>query len=754
MQMKRTLLIVAIISNLSCVDAVAIDIQGRIVSKDGKLLGMSTVVLQTVDSVFVNGTTSDDNGVFSLYCDTVPFRLTVSSLGYGSVSQVYHTGEVGDIILDESAKVLGEVEVRTNRRVMTIRDGRIVASASEIMKGKVVTDAFDLTKYVPGIIREGSDKIRLAGTQSTTLLVDGKTLNMSVGELKNYLKALPPERVERIELIYDAPPELHVAGAVINVVLKKINGHEMTGQLSSSMKNASRNSFEELGSLFYDTRKWSLYGMYSFAESHDVGCEKMRNRHNVGETVYDVDIDMDVISTSLAHRVYANATYKCAEKTDVSIGYSAGFTPKDNSIVNAKNSYFGDRFKKIGGNGNWHSVSLDLTHNALKSSVDYMYYSTKNSRNSKLANDVQSSEFSYLSKQTVNRVHGYADWSGRMAKNVNFLSGSSFTYSWVSNTVENNSQSADGSTTKSDEYTATAYVGLSGNAQGGRLTYRATVNSRYHHSYDYHRLQFYPNASATWVLNDSHILMAAYSWSRAYPSYWDMQNQTVRDDEYVVSKSNPAIRPATTNAASLTYLFRSKYMLQMSYVHTDDNIVMDTYQNPDRLELVAVNRNMNKESFLVFTGNVPVSIGQWYYGNYSLVESLKKEKCNDSEVNYNAKKWITTLYSNHVVTFSHKPMLSMDVTASYTTGVLSHFYSGGSFGGVDVGVKWQFCNKHAILSLRGSDIFKSSMPILRKRVGMQWQDYDIRAYRRSVSLTFTYKFRNFKEKQANLNNSY
>jgi hypothetical protein len=58
----------------------------------------------------------------------------------------------------------------------------------------------------------------MGSMMTTSVLISGKKRNMDATQMADYLKSLPSERVERIEIIYDAPPELHIQGAAINVI--------------------------------------------------------------------------------------------------------------------------------------------------------------------------------------------------------------------------------------------------------------------------------------------------------------------------------------------------------------------------------------------------------------------------------------------------------------------------------------------------------------------------------------------------------
>ena len=47
--------------------------------------------------------------------------------------------------------------------------------------------------------------------------------------LKRFLRNTPVNRVEKVEVMYSAPPEYHVRGAAINVVLKRSNDYSFQG---------------------------------------------------------------------------------------------------------------------------------------------------------------------------------------------------------------------------------------------------------------------------------------------------------------------------------------------------------------------------------------------------------------------------------------------------------------------------------------------------------------------------------------------
>lgn len=60
---------------------------------------------------------------------------------------------------------------------------------------------------------------------------------MDAGQLETLLRNTPLDRVEKAEVMYSAPPEYHVRGAVINIVLKRSNDYSFQGEVNADYTN-------------------------------------------------------------------------------------------------------------------------------------------------------------------------------------------------------------------------------------------------------------------------------------------------------------------------------------------------------------------------------------------------------------------------------------------------------------------------------------------------------------------------------------
>ena len=66
--------------------------------------------------------------------------------------------------------------------------------------------------------------------------------------------------------------------------------------------------------------------------------------------------------------------------------------------------------------------------------------------------------------------------------------------------------------------------------------------------------------------------------------------------------------------------------------------------------------------------------------------------------------------------------------------------------GVNAGVRYSFLNDNAVLSLQCNDLFESMYPETNVRFESQNQNVNQNSYSRNITLSFTYKFKGYKNK--------
>lgn len=123
----------------------------------------------------------------------------------------------GDARMDSLYRHLPEVMVVGERPVVKASAGKLEYDLPRMIEGRPVDNVYEALKELPGVVEQ--DGALTLGMQAVTVVLDGKVTNMSGAQLYALLKSLPADRIERVEVMYNAPARYQVRGAMINVRL-------------------------------------------------------------------------------------------------------------------------------------------------------------------------------------------------------------------------------------------------------------------------------------------------------------------------------------------------------------------------------------------------------------------------------------------------------------------------------------------------------------------------------------------------------
>lgn len=216
--MKRIFIILWLSGCTIAIFAQHIGIKGKIVDSNRQALEGATVAVYRQDSVLVNGTISDAEGVFEL--KNLPagnYRITVSYVGYASenirIPDSAKNLDLGAISLTSDTE-LKEVTVTANSVIQKKDHLLIIPDKQQI---KHAYTGYDLlyNLMIPGVSVD-----RRQGTVSTskggaTLYINGRRADFR--EIQN----LRPKDIEKIEY-YDTPTDEYLGDvASINYIVKE-----------------------------------------------------------------------------------------------------------------------------------------------------------------------------------------------------------------------------------------------------------------------------------------------------------------------------------------------------------------------------------------------------------------------------------------------------------------------------------------------------------------------------------------------------
>ena len=240
-------------------------IHGKVTDTDNIPVDGVAVVLQTLDSVYVDAVVTDSLGQFNLNrAANQVYRLLFQHLLYEPFQQEISQADAGTIRLTAKDYELDGVVVKAERPKVKVENGALKYDVPQLMKDKSVSNAFEVVKQLPGIIG-GSDEIQLLGAGSPQIVLNGQLTTMSLDQLITLLKSVPSSRVKNVEVMYNAPAKYNIRGALINVVLDSgvADGTALQGEVGADYLQKHYAAGKAHANLLYTTSNLNICLLYT-----------------------------------------------------------------------------------------------------------------------------------------------------------------------------------------------------------------------------------------------------------------------------------------------------------------------------------------------------------------------------------------------------------------------------------------------------------------------------------------------------------
>lgn len=718
-------------------------INGKVEDIHSNPIPYVTVILQQPDSTFVDGTVTDSLGYFKIDKVIAPYRLLFQHLAFEKVVKEGSEPDVGVVRLVNGDNLLNEVVVKGEIPQMRSTENGITFNVKNIYKDKAVSNAYESVLELPGVI-ERNEKVSLLGTNDVTFLINGKLSTLNAEQLVAYLKNTPISKIEKIELMYNAPAKYRVKGAAINIIIQK--GSDANNQMQVELNGNYMQKYypNALGNvnLLYTHNQWSFDLSYGMDYLKDKVCLDILSDHLFQDEVHKINQYNKGYNRKQAHNIRLGGEYKISDDKHVDISYIGSYAPdisrKQESTGNLLTAVNNKKLKE-----QLHNVNMNVSlGKSFSAGLDYTYYkspSLQNFSNTDLSGETVS--FISEAKQIINRYKVYLGNSHSIQTNYSVNYGAEFTYAQDKNRQSYDHEDYKGLNinSKVEEYTYRVYAGFEAKFNK-KLSLSLSLPLEYYKLSNYEKISLDPSFMFMFLPSDRHTFQLSLSTYKTYPSYWEMQDMVNFLNGYTELHGNSLLKPARNYATQLLYMLNNKYMVNVYYNRISDYIMQVPFQRLDELKLIYQSLNFDSNSkwgvsFIVPLVQIPV-----VQSKLVLDLSYNTIKCKDlHSLYFDNKKWASYIQVDNVVRLSSNPDISAELSAVYMSPFIEGVYDMTSIWKLNTGLKWTSKNKKLELRLKGNDLFNTFTPIAKIRYSTQSIVNDIEPDGRNITFSISFK---------------
>ena len=276
----------------------------------------SVAVWSKADDKLVAGAIVREDGSFkieglrpgSYVVKLVMIGYTTQTTAIIAISNETPSANLGSIKLTRAAVEVAGVEVNA-QRVVTIQPDRNTYRAKEV--SPAATSASEILENVPAVSVDADGKVSLRGNENVVVQINGRPTPISGTQLASYLKQLPANTVEHVEVIPNpsATQDPEGMAGIINIVMKQGVDLGTSGGINLMESTASRysagaNIGHQAGALAY----FLSYGFNNDARD-EVGVNNRTRFASSGDPLSFTLQDVDGNNYNRGHNLSANADY-------------------------------------------------------------------------------------------------------------------------------------------------------------------------------------------------------------------------------------------------------------------------------------------------------------------------------------------------------------------------------------------------------------------------------------------------------------
>ncbi|MES2882543.1 MAG: TonB-dependent receptor [Bacteroidota bacterium] len=665
---------------------------------------------------------------------------------------------------------------------------RIVVNVESSIAG-AGSSALDILEMSPGVTVDQNDAVSLRGRAGVIIMVDGKPSPLNAADLANYLRSLPSNAIERIDIITNPSSKYDAAGnsGIIDIRMKKNQQLGTNGTINAGAGQGRYSKANAGATLNYRNNKMNVFGNHNYAYRKNFN-HLIINRNFFEDGIFKGSDDKNNYSTTpvQSHNVRAGIDF-FPSKTAI-IGFVVnsnffGFTrfADIKTVVNNLQNTPAFSFRSFGTNNDDfrnavaninYKQTLDSTGKELTADVDYGEFTSSSLTNTssyfynlngtkRRADDILDGNQQRLLKLHTAKV----DYAHPMNKTAKLELGAKTSYVTADNDARFFNVFATGTVVDAgktnrflyNEWNNALYANFSKeykkfNVQlglRGELTNLKTHQVKDNADYNNEYFQLFPSTFFNYKLTPDKTIGASVSRRINRPGYNDLNPFLFQIDASIYSTGNPFLKPQTTWSYEMNYTLK-QMNFSLSYSHTNNPFssvlakildVIPTFEiGPGQDSNITVQTivNLQSSNYMGFTASLPVRINKWWntVSNLNVFRNSFNGSIGGAVLDDGAIA--ANLRINN--SFTLKKGWSAELNANGQTGGRYGYMVLKPLLNVDAGVQKTIMKGQGTLRLNATDIFWTGRPKATVNYPGSYLE-NWHAYRDSRTINFSISYR-------------
>ena len=729
-------------------------VKGMLVDDTEVSVPFANVVLyEAADTSLYKIEVTDNDGIFTF--TEVPMGDYLLNVTYVGLEDKWvrdievtagKTSDLGTINMLPSSVQLETATVTAKRAMVEVKADRKIFNVEGTINS-TGDNGVSLLRKAPGVILDNNENISVLGRSGVLVYVDGKRIPYAGQELANYLRNIPSDQIDKIEIITNPGAKYEAEGnaGIIDIILKRNKSYGTNGSLNANYTFARNNRYVVGGNLNHRNKLVNTFGSLSYGdqggnmlmtfdsrlngfrlqEANEENSDRPQVTYKVGSDFYLGESHIVGFIVNGANNTGEDVTDNRTKISNLStpntidstlVAQNSGNSTRDDISVNLNYRYKKDK-TSINADVDYGSYSVDrflVQPNIYYEGTELTNILSQNTQEIGTPTDIiiRSAKVDY-EREALGGTVGVGGKLSSIATDNTFLFSNvinsvSILDEQRSNTFIYDEQVEAGYVSYarklSEKLNMTTGLRLEHTDSRGDLKTFGTTTPEPPVEQDY--FSWFPNLGFSYQYAPMHAFGLSYGRRINRPDYNVLNPFRNQLSELSIQVGNPFLRPEIVNNVELTYTLKYRYNFSLSFSQTSDQITRLIGPDPIDPKASFINwDNLTTQTVISANASLPfqftdkwttfVNLGAWRTDNQASYD-------NGAVIDVQVLSWNTYVQSSYNLSKS----LSAEVSGwASGPGVWGGVFKYDPQWSLNLGLQKKFFNDRLVAKVSVQDIF-------------------------------------------------